>query len=126
MGGSHSSRSAARICLHEGQPRSGRTLIQLTTSEDLAAWTPFQLVHVRGIDRRQANAYFFAVQANPVHEGSLVALTPLEHMNEGGIALTMSLDGVVWSEALPVIRCPVFNHRADVSSGSRARCTCWL
>ena len=56
--------------------------------------------------------YFFAVQPNPIHNGSLIALAPIVHRFGGCIGLTLSDDGVYWSPLTPLVRCTVYGDRA--------------
>ena len=68
---------------------------------------------MRGYDYQKGNIYFFAAQVNPVDANSLIAFFPLEHLSGGCVAFATSRDGLVWSEALPVLRCSAINFRAE-------------
>ena len=85
----------------------------MTTSTDLISWTPFQQIRVDGYDHRKGNIYFFAAQVNPVDAQSLIAFFPLEHLSGGCVCMATSRDGLAWSEATPILRCPVINFRAE-------------
>ena len=62
-------------------PSGGSRGVQVSTSMDLVRWSSFERIHIRGHTSGHApsegDTYFFLVQPNPVHRGSLVALFPL-------------------------------------------------
>ena len=91
----------------------GSRFVQVTRSADLVEWTPFQPIRVNGYAPTQGDIYFFAVQTNPIHRGSLLALFPLVHRLRACIAISLSVDGVTWSSPTPLRRCPLVGQRAS-------------
>ena len=48
---------------------------------------------------------------NPSHNGSLVAVFPLVHHLRGCLAIAVSVDGVRWSRAMPLLSCKHYGER---------------
>ena len=55
--------------------------------------------------------YFFGVQANPSHNGSLVAVFPLVHRLRACLAIAASVDGVRWTRVTPLLSCRLYGER---------------
>ena len=92
---------------------SGSRFVQMTRSADGgASWSPFSLLQIQHLTPMSGEIYFFAVQPNPIHNGSLIALAPIVHRFGGCIGLTLSDDGVHWSPLTPLVRCTVYGDRA--------------
>ena len=81
----------------------GERFVQVTSSVDLKKWSPFELVKVEGYNHTEGDIYFFAVQLNPVHPRTLVALFPLVHHLQGCIGISLSADGVHWAAVQPLL-----------------------
>ena len=93
---------------------SGLRFVQLTRSSDRGrSWSRFNLIKVRGMAPASSELYFFAVQANPVHNSSLLALVPIVHRLGACIGLTLSVDAINWSPIVPLLRCPAFGERSS-------------
>lgn len=89
----------------------GSRHVQMTRSaDDGTTWSPFQQVQLDGYAGR-GDIYFFAVQVNPVHAGSLVAVFPLVHRMRGCISIAVSVDGVRWSRITPLLSCSIYGER---------------
>lgn len=88
----------------------GRRHVQVTSSADGVAWTPFEAVEIAGYGGG-GDIYFFAVQVNPAHDGSLTAVFPVADRLRGCLAMASSLDGVHWSAATPLLACDVYGER---------------
>jgi len=88
----------ARANLRFGATFGGR-FVQTTTSNDtrVGHWRPWQLVDIQGVPSGSADIYFFAVHANPVLEGTLIALFPLSQPPHACSAMAFSRDGVRFS-----------------------------
>ena len=89
----------------------GERYVQVTTSTDMRSWSAFELIDVRGYHHSQGDMYFFSVQVNPTDPRTLVAMVPLVHRLRGCIGLTVSRDGLRWSEITPLTRCAVYGER---------------
>ena len=90
----------------------GMRYAQMTRSADGGlTWSPFALVRIQKLSPQSGELYFFAVQPNPVHNGSLVALVPIVHRGGACIGMTLSVDGLNWSPMSPLIRCAAFGER---------------
>jgi len=90
----------------------GSRFVQVSSSDDGSeTWSPFELVNISGYDFFTGDIYFFAVMANPVHRGSLLAIFPLVHKLKGCLGLAASRDGVRWSRITPLRACPVHGER---------------
>lgn len=89
----------------------GHRFVQLTTSTDSVRWRPFELLQINGYSPLQGDIYFFAVQPNPVHNGSLLAIFPISHQLRGCIAISLSLDGKRWSRVRPLLGCGLRGER---------------
>ena len=90
----------------------GQRFVQTAASRDGGtSWGPFRFIEIAGYDRAQGDLYFFAVTRNPVHPRSLLALFPLAHKFRGCIGLSVSLDGVKWAAATPLLHCAVHGER---------------
>lgn len=81
---------------HSGSEHiSSTSRVQVSSSDDGSeTWSPFELVNISGYDFFTGDIYFFAVMANPVHRGSLLAIFPLVHKLKGCLGLAASRDGV--------------------------------
>ena len=91
---------------------TGSRHVQMTRSFDGgASWSPFEQIRIDGYDMGQGDIYFFGVQVNPVHNGSLIATFPLVHRLRGCIGLAASLDGVRWSRVTPLLSCAIYGER---------------
>lgn len=89
----------------------GSRHVQMTRStDDGTTWSPFQQVQIDGY-AGGGDIYFFAVQVNPAHAGSLVAVFPLVHRMRGCISIAISIDGVRWSRITPLLSCSVYGER---------------
>ncbi len=88
----------------------GRRHVQVSRSADGVRWSPFELVRIDGYDGF-GEIYFFAVQINPAHDGSLLAIFPLVDRLKGCIAAATSYDGVAWSAATPLVGCDIYGER---------------
>ena len=97
-------------------PLGGGRAVQVSTSTDMRSWTPFEPVvlagHTSGTSS-DGDTYFFLVQPNPVHRGSLIAIFPLVQHARGCIGLALSIDGKEWSQVTPLMRCAVHGERAE-------------
>lgn len=93
-------------------PKSrGARHVQLTRSrDDGESWSAFEQVQIDGY-AGTGDIYFFGVQVNPAHNGSLLAVFPIAHRARGCIALSLSLDGGRWSRAVPLLSCSIFGER---------------
>ena len=93
--------------------RGGGRHVQVTRSTDEGRhWSSFTLVQIDGYGALGAgDIYFFAVQTNPVHNQSLVAVFPIVHRLKGCIGLATSLDGVHWSRVTPLVSCDIYGGR---------------
>lgn len=90
----------------------GQRFVQTAASTDEGrTWGEFRFVSVAEYDYPQGDVYFFAVSANPAHDGSLVALFPLAHKFRGCVAIAASTDGVHWSAPTPLRLCDVHGER---------------
>ena len=94
----------------------GSRHVQVTrSSDDGQTWSPFEQVQLEGYttatDGGKGDVYFFAVQVNPAHGGSLIAVFPLVHRMRGCIAMATSLDGVRWSRVTPLLSCSIYGER---------------
>ena len=98
-------------------PSGGSRGVQVSRSHDLVTWSAFQRIringHTSGHVRSDGDTYYFLVQPNPVHRGSLVALFPLVQHSRACIGLALSVDGVEWSSVTPLLRCGVHGERAE-------------
>lgn len=90
----------------------GQRFVQVASSVDAQTWGAFELIDVRGYAHAEGDVYFFAAQANPVDDGSLVALFPLVHRLRGCVGMALSTDGVRWSSLTPLLACRVYGERA--------------
>lgn len=89
----------------------GSRHVQVTrSSDDGSVWSPFQQVHLDGYSGG-GDIYFFAVQVNPVHEQSLLAVFPIVHRIRGCIAVATSMDGVRWTKITPLLSCSIYGER---------------
>ena len=87
----------ARANLRFGAVSGGR-FVQVSQSASLErGWAAWQPVHILGVDPQSMDVYFFSVQANPVHSGSLLALFPLTEPPFACIAFAISIDGIRFS-----------------------------
>ena len=75
-------------------------------------WSDFRLVEINGYRPSEADLYFFLVQSNPIHRGSLLAMFPLVHRFRACVGIALSLDGISWSRVTPLIDCAVQGERA--------------
>lgn len=91
----------------------GQRFVQFTKSRDLRTWTPFHMIKLHQYDFPLGEVYFFAVQVNPVHPSSLIALFPLVHRFRGCVAFSFSLDGAEWSSPTSLTKCGVYGDRAQ-------------
>ena len=94
----------ARSNLKYGALTGGRN-VQTTRTHALSngtweRWTPVQLL---GVNPSTLDLYFFAVQINPVHPSTFMALMPVAEPPWACIAVAFSLDGVRFSR--PLMRC---------------------
>ena len=89
----------------------GQRYVQLTTSLDSYTWSPFRMIRIDGYKHSEGNIYFWAVQVNPVHSGSLIALFPLVHRLHGCIGMAFSVDGLSWSPMRVALTCGAFGDR---------------
>ena len=101
------------------KPWGGRFLqVASSAADDVAGpYGPFRRLSIRGYDARSdANIYFAAVNVNPVRIGSRSTLLGLFPINlgevgtpngngEAFVALSLSCDGVHWSELTPLVWC---------------------
>ena len=89
----------------------GQRFVQVASSSDLHAWSPFRLLHIAGYHPSQGNLYYWAAQPNPVHEGSLLAWAPLVHRTRGCLMASVSTDGINWSALRPLLPCRAHGER---------------
>ena len=77
----------------------GQRFVQFTATTDATnlddaslqmRWDPFRLIAIDGYRPSHGEIYFFAVQQNPVHNGSLVAIFPLIHHFRACVMLALS------------------------------------
>lgn len=86
----------------------GVRFVQVTASDDHGkSWGPFRLISLDSYGAMDGNVYFFSVQTNPVHPGSLLAVFPLSQAGCGCIAMAASRDGVHWSQPTPLRPSPI-------------------
>lgn len=96
----------SRANLRECSDRGGR-FVQVAASLDLHRWRPMQMISIRGYEADSGDIYFFAVQRNPMHDQSLVALFPLSQPPSGCIGMSFSADGLHWSSLFKLRNCPL-------------------
>lgn len=89
-------RMYARANLRECAARGGR-FVTTARSRDGLRWGRMRPISIRGYAPASGDIYFFAAQANPVANTSLLALFPLSQPPAACVAVTFSLDGVRWS-----------------------------
>ena len=75
-----------------------------------SSWAPFETVRIDGYDET-GDVYFFGVQSNPSHNGSLVAVFPLVHRLRACLAIAASVDGVRWTRVTPLLSCRLYGER---------------
>ena len=91
----------------------GQRYVQVAASQDGGmSWGPFAFISMDGYTHMEGDVYFFAVSVNPVHPASLLAMFPLAHKFRGCIGVSVSLDGLHWSQPTPLLRCAVHGERA--------------
>ena len=83
---------------------NGRQWVQMTRSSHGHEWQPFQQIQILHLQPALASLSFFAVQTNPVHSGSLLALVPLVHCTHAYVGITFSVDGLTWSPVVPLVQ----------------------
>ena len=89
----------------------GSRHVQMTRSvDDGNSWSPFQQIQIDGHDDA-GDIYFFGVQVNPSHNGSLVAVFPLVHRLRACICISASADGLRWTRVTPLLSCELFGER---------------
>ena len=89
----------------------GKRHVQVTrSSDDGVTWSPFEQVRLDGYGG-EGDIYFFAVQINPAHEGSLLAVFPLVQRLRGCVAVAASIDGIRWSRITPLLSCSIYGER---------------
>lgn len=92
---------------------SGLRFVQATRSKDNGrSWSPFSQLHIEQWAPSNGDLYFFSVQPNPVHNGSLVAMVPVVHHFSACVSLTFSVDGLRWSPLSPLVRCAAYGERS--------------
>ena len=69
-------------------------------------------MHIEQWAPSNGDLYFFSVQSNPVHNGSLVAMVPVVHHFSACVSLTFSVDGLRWSPLSPLVRCAAYGERS--------------
>jgi len=114
----------ARSNLKYGALTGGR-YVQTTRTHALAngsweRWTPVQLL---GVNPAALDLYFFAVQINPVHPSTFMALMPVAEPPWACIAIAFSRDGVRFSRPLNLRDAPLAfrKHSAHSIYDSHAR-----
>lgn len=112
---------------------AGMEWYQMTRSYDGRDWMPFELLTIDDFAPSSGSTNFFAVQENPVHNGSLIALVPIVHRSRACIGFTISLDGLAWSRMVPLMHCVAYGQRAahsPVAGGlvrvGRGRVACFI
>ena len=115
-------RNAYLLYARANAATKGERFVQVARSVDRTAlsWSPFRMISIRNYVSGDGNLYFFAVQANPVHAGSLIAVFPLVHQLKGCIGLATSRDGVRWSSVVPLVRCRAHGERTEHHPASPA------
>ena len=94
-----------------GGPRTLRASEASGSSSSWASsWAPFETIRIDGYDET-GDVYFFGVQANPSHNGSLVAVFPLVHRLRACLAIAASVDGVRWTRVTPLLSCRLYGER---------------
>ena len=106
----------ARANLAERVMVGGRW-VQVSQSWDAKSWEPWMPVYILGLPAAESDIYFFLVEDNPVHDGSLIALFPLSQAPDGCIAMAFSEDGIVFSRPYSLIRSHL-GWRTSVADGS--------
>ena len=94
----------------------GGRFVQTSTSSTMqrGTWSRWELVRILAVDMAAVDLYFFAVQANPVHTSSLVALFPVSQPPKACIAMAFSMDGVSFSR-------PVVLHASRMAARTHDR-----
>ena len=93
----------ARANLRYGALAGGRWA-QATRSDTLErGWQPWTAVHIKEVNPDEVDLYFFVVQANPVHKGSLVALFPISQPPTACIGMAFSSDGRNFSKPVKLL-----------------------
>ncbi|KAL3909822.1 MAG: hypothetical protein SGPRY_009292 [Prymnesium sp.] len=83
---------------------AGGRHVQTTASLQLEqGWQPWKSVRIAGIDANVVDIYFFAVQANPVHKDTLLAIFPVSHPPSACIMIAFSIDGVNFSRPVSLL-----------------------
>lgn len=111
-------RMYARSNLREGALAGGR-FVQTSSSKDAShgSWTKWEPLQIEAVPSGSADVYFFAAQANPVDNSSLMALLPLSQPPHACIALTFSADGRRFSRPVN-LRTSSLGWRTALSNGS--------
>ena len=88
--------------------RSGHRFVQMTSSVDLRSWSRFVPIAVEGYNSHEegsghGNIYFWSASANPLDNGTMVALAPVSHHYRGCLGISLSADGQHWSPITPLV-----------------------
>ena len=76
-------------------------------------------VRLLGVEAERVDLYFFAAQSNPVDNGSLLALFPVNQPPQACVALAFSIDGVRWSRPMTLKDSPSSFRSSNRGGGGR-------